>query len=344
MSWKQQLADSLTTPEQLASQFDVDPEPLRAVTSRYPLRITPYYLNLIRTPNDPIWRQAVPDPAELASDQLPEDSLNESNFSPVPAVVHRYPDRALLLVSSQCASYCRFCTRKNRIGSGKICFTAAQIDEGISYIAAAPEIHDVILTGGDPLLLDDENLGQILARLRSIRHVEIVRIGTRVPVTLPARITPELCRLLARFQPLYLNTHFNHPRELSTESVTACQQLANAGLPLGNQSVLLRHVNDDPHVMITLCRGLLKIRVRPYYLHHLDQARGTAHFRIPVERGLQIIEEMRGRIAGLGIPHYVIDPPGGEGKVPLLQDNLLEVGARIKVKTKAGVVILPNSG
>jgi lysine 2,3-aminomutase len=341
MTWKLQLANSITTPEQLAERFGIDPEPLRAVAARYPLRITPHTLDLIKEPGDPIWRQCVPDLNELLSDNLPEDSLNERSFSPVPAVVHRYPDRALLLVSGQCAGYCRFCTRKNRVGTAALAFSAAQIAEGIAYIASSPGIRDVILTGGDPLLLDDDRLEELLNPLMAIPHVEILRIGSRVPVTLPERITPQLCQLLARCQPLYLNTHFNHPRELGAASSAACARLANAGIPLGNQTVLLRGVNDDAEVMLELCRGLLQMRVRPYYLHHLDQAHGTSHFRVPVERGLEIIAAMRGRIAGFGIPQYVVDPPGGQGKV-LLAENLLETGETIKVRTSCGIVELPN--
>lgn len=342
MNWKSQLAASVVTPEQLAERFGIDPQPLRVVAARYPLRITPHYLGLIEKPGDPIWRQCVPELQELAVDDLPEDSLNESSFSPAPAVVHRYPDRALLLVSWQCAGYCRFCTRKNRVGTEALAFSTAQIDAGLDYIAATPGIHDVILTGGDPLLLDDDRLAAILVRLQSIPHVEIIRIGSRVPVTLPQRITQKLCRLLASFQPLYLNTHFNHPRELAPASIAACTCLADAGIPLGNQTVLLRGVNDDPEVMIKLCRGLLKIRVRPYYLHHLDQTRGTGHFRLPVERGLEIITAMRGRVSGLGIPQYVVDPPDGQGKVPLLPENLLQVGETFKVRTASGIIELPN--
>ena len=341
-SWQSQLADSLTTPEQLAERFGIDPEPLRAVAARYPLRITPHTLALIEEPGDPVWRQCVPDLSELAVDDLPEDSLNESSFSPVSAVVHRYPDRALLLVSGHCAGYCRFCTRKNRVGTSALAFSQQQVAEGIAYIAATPGIRDVILTGGDPLLLDDDRLEDILTRLHEIPHLEIIRIGSRVPVTFPVRITPELCTLLARFQPLYLNTHFNHPREIVSGSIEACTRLADAGISLGNQTVLLGGVNDDPAVMIDLCRKLLKMRVRPYYLHHLDQARGTAHFRVPVERGLEIIAAMRGQLSGLGIPQYVVDPPGGQGKVPLLPENLLEVGEVLKVRTADGVVELPN--
>ncbi len=343
MTWKEQLALSYISPDQLAERFGIDPEPLREVVARYPLRITPHTLNQIESPDDPIWRQCVPDLNEVKDDTLPEDALNESAFSPVPAVVHRYPDRALLLVSGQCAGYCRFCTRKNRVGTDALAFSEKQVAEGIAYIAATPGIRDVILTGGDPLLLDDNRLEKLLVALHAIPHVENLRIGSRVPVTLPQRITEQLCVLLARFQPLYINTHFNHPRELVAENIDACNRLANAGIPLGNQTVLLRGVNDDPDVMLDLCRRLLQVRIRPYYLHHLDQARGTAHFRVPVERGLEIISAMRGQISGLGIPQYVIDPPGGEGKVPLLPENLLEVGETIKVRTSQGIVELPNS-
>lgn len=316
-SWKSQLADSLVSPDQLAARFGVDPEPLRAVAARYPLRITPHYLNLIEAPGDPIWRQCVPDPRELSVDSLPEDSLNEASFSPVPAVVHRYPDRALLLVSGQCAGYCRFCTRKNRVGTAALMFSQKQLEEGIAYIANTRGIRDVILTGGDPLLLDDAVLEELLVKLHAIPHLEIIRIGSRIPVTLPQRITPQLCSLLARFQPLYLNTHFNHPRELVAAAVAACTRLADAGLPLGNQTVLLRGVNDSPQVMTELCRKLLKMRIRPYYLHQLDQAKGTAHFSVPIETGLEIISSMRGRVSGLAIPQYVIDPPDGSGKSPI---------------------------
>jgi len=228
------------------------------------------------------------------------------------------------------------------VGTSALAFSQGQVAEGIAYIAATPGIRDVILTGGDPLLLDDDRLEDILTCLHAIPHLEIIRVGSRVPVTLPARITPDLCGLLARFQPLYLNTHFNHPLEIVSANIEACTRLADAGIPLGNQTVLLGGVNDDPAVMIDLCRKLLKMRVRPYYLHHLDQARGTAHFRVPVEHGLEIIAAMRGQLSGLGIPQYVVDPPGGQGKVPLLPENLLEVGEVLKVRTSDGVVELPN--
>jgi lysine 2,3-aminomutase len=340
--WQALLGASLTSLEELASRFGIDPAPLRPVAERYPLRLTPHTLSLIEAPGDPLWRQSVPDPFELYRDESPEDSLNERAFSPLPAVVHRYPDRALLLVSGRCAGYCRFCTRKDRVGQARFCFSSEQVDAGIDYIAAAPGVHDVILTGGDPLLLDDDRLEAILSRLRAIEHLDIIRIGSRVPVTLPQRITPALCRLLASLQPLYLLTHFNHPRELCASSAAACERLAAAGVPLANQTVLLRGVNDGATTLIELCRGLLRLRVRPYYLHQLDQARGTGHFRVPVERGLELLAAMRGRISGLGIPHYVVDPPGGEGKVALLPENLLQMGETLTLRTARGVVTLPN--
>jgi lysine 2,3-aminomutase len=312
--WQAQLAASLTRPEQLAEHFDIDAGSLRTVTERYPMRITPHYLGLIEAPGDSIWRQCVPDVNELVADGLLDDPLNETAFTPTPAVVHRYPDRALLLVSGQCAGFCRFCTRKSRVGLPSLCFSDVQLQSGIDYLASAPGVRDVILTGGDPLLLDDDRLADILGLLRRIPHIEIIRIGSRVPVTLPDRITPDLCRLLAQSHPLYLNTHFNHPRELTPESAAACERLAAAGIQLGNQTVLLRGVNDDLQTMLALNRGLLAMRVRPYYLHQMDQARGTAHFKVPVERGLEIISGLRGKISGMGIPHYVEDPPDGSGK------------------------------
>ncbi len=342
-SWQQQLAASLTRPEQLAECFGIDPAPLRAVIERYPMRITPHTLSLIERPGDPIWRQSVPDPDELLPDQLYTDPLNEAAFTPVPAVVHRYPDRALLLVSGTCAGYCRFCTRKSRVGRPELCFSAQKVAEGIAYIADRPEIRDVILTGGDPLLLDDEHLATWLAQLKAIDHLEILRIGTRVPVTLPNRITPQLCALLSRHHPLYINMHFNHPQELTPASAAACARLADAGLPLGNQTVLLRGVNDDPEVMARLCRGLLSMRVRPYYLHQMDMACGTTHFRVPVAQGLDIVDALRGRVSGLGIPSYMIDPPGGEGKVVLTRDCLAAEAGKVLVRNaQGGLISLPD--
>jgi len=343
MTWQQELANSITRPEQLAARFGIDPAPLLAVAERYPMRITPHILGLLEHPGDPLWRQVVPDPLELAADELLDDPLNESAFTPVPGVVHRYPDRALLLVSGQCAGYCRFCTRKSRVGQPALCFSHAQVVEGIRYIASQPGIRDVILTGGDPLLLEDERLADILGRLRQLPQLDIIRIGSRVPVTLPARITSKLCKLLSWFQPLYLNTHFNHPRELTPAAAEACARLADAGIVLGNQTVLMRGVNDDVETMLALCRGLLALRVRPYYLHQMDLVRGTMHFRVAVETGLRVIAGLRGQVAGLGIPQYVVDPPGGQGKVPLTGEHLVSLGEQVELRTLQGDLIrLPN--
>lgn len=340
--WKQQLAASITCPGQLAARFNLDPAPMQAVAARYPMVITPHYASLIKEPGDPIWRQCVPDPLELAPDQLFDDPLNEAAFSPVPAVVHRYPDRALLMVSGRCAGFCRFCTRKSRVGHPQLCFSATRISEGIAYLAGQDGIRDVILTGGDPLLLEDDWLNDILTRLRQIPHLEIIRIGTRVPVTLPVRITAALCTTLARFHPLYLNTHFNHPRELTPASKKACGRLADAGIPLGNQTVLLRGVNDDAGTMAELCRRLLGLRVRPYYLHQMDMAKGTGHFHVPVKQGLNIVATLRGRVSGLAIPCYMFDPPGGEGKLVLTRSSLVETEGTLRVRTAQGnLVSLP---
>lgn len=342
MSWQSQLAHPIVSPGDVGVRFDLDCAPLEPVVARFPMRITPYYFDLIHAPQDPLWRQVIPDVRELTQDGLPEDSLNEEAFSPVPAVIHRYPDRALLLVSGNCAGYCRFCTRKHRIGTEKLCFSINQIEEGIRYIQSRREIRDVILTGGDPLVLEDEFLISLLEKVRRISHVEMVRLGSRIPVTLPQRVTPGLCRQLSRIQPLYLNTHFNHPRELTPDSIRACTRLVEAGVVMGNQTVLLKGVNDDVDVMKRLCRGLLKIRVRPYYLHHLDQTLGTAHFRVAVQDGLALVHAMRGQIAGFGIPQYVIDPPDGQGKVPLTRETVTSGKKSLYLKTSKGVLELPN--
>ncbi len=336
--WQQALQESLTAPEQLLDRFDFDPLPLKAVAERYPMRIPSYYLDLIQAVGDPIWRQCVPDLRELDETGL-FDPLGEEDLSPTPAVIHRYPDRVIFLASGSCASYCRFCTRKRKVGCSALSMSFRELREGIDYIAATPQIKDVILSGGDPLLLPDSVLGDLLARIQAIPHVEIIRIGSRVPVTLPERITDKLCALLARFEPLYLNTHFNHPREITEQARQACGKLSRAGIPLGNQTVLLRGVNDDPQTMIALFRGLLKIRVKPYYLHQMDLACGTAHFRTPISAGLEILKALRGPVSGLATPHYVIDLPGGKGKVPLLPEYVKRRGEVLEIRTPAGELV-----
>jgi lysine 2,3-aminomutase len=319
--WKKSLAASITDPEELAGYFSFDPAPLRVVVEKYPMRISPHYLGLMHGAGDPVWRQCVPDPRELNDDGLVPDPLLEDQLSPAPRLIHRYPDRVVLLAGSACAVYCRFCMRKRAIGCLAAVAGPAELEEAFRYIEETPAIRDVILSGGDPLLLVDDELEEILFRLRRIPHVEIIRIGTRVPVTLPERITPRLCRMLKQFHPLYVNTHFNHPLEISAESADACSLLADSGIPLGNQTVLLKGVNDDPETMKRLMQKLLFIRVRPYYLHQMDLVRGGGHFRTDVKTGMAVMDGLRGHTSGMAIPYYVIDVPGGKGKVPVLPNE-----------------------
>lgn len=312
---------------------------LESISSRYPFRLTPTYARLIRTVDDPIWRQCIPDPRELDDDGQQPDPLSEHSLSPVPGLIHRYPDRVVLLISNRCPVYCRFCMRKRLVGEGNHPMGAQQLDQALAYIAATPAIRDVILSGGDPLMLDDDSLYQVLSRLRAIPHVVIIRIGTRIPVTFPERITPELCQILQRFHPLYVNTHFNHPGEITTESTAACGLLADAGIPLGNQTVLLRGVNNAAATMAELCSSLLSIRVKPYYLHQMDLVRGTAHFRTSITEGIEIMRSLRGYISGMAIPHYVIDLPEGKGKVAILPDDVQRNGDTLLIRTYRGEIV-----
>ncbi|MEZ4599859.1 MAG: KamA family radical SAM protein [Syntrophotaleaceae bacterium] len=341
--WQRQLAAALTDPAELADRFAIDPAPLREVVRRYPMRITSYYLGLIEGPGDPVWRQCVPDVRELDISQDIPDPLDEERLSPVPLVVHRYPDRVLLLASGECAVYCRFCTRKRKIGCPGMAVSESGLEAALEYIARNSQISDVIVSGGDPLLLEDDRLEKLLSRLRAIPHVEVIRLGSRVPVTLPERITESLCSMLRRHHPVYLNTHFNHPRELTPAAAQACGRLADAGLSLGNQTVLLQGVNDSAAVMRQLVKGLLKMRVRPYYLHHMDLVAGTGHFRTRIETGLDIIAALRGPVSGLAVPHYVIDAPGGKGKIPLQPEYLIRLGDQALLRTPGGEpIVFPN--
>ena len=319
--WKRLLSESIIALDALPHLLPTHREKLERVVSRYPMRINPYYLGLISEENGPIYRQCVPDIRELDDADAAADPLNEEGHSPVYGLTHRYPDRVLLLVSSECAMYCRFCNRKRKVGHGAM-VTDTSIEQGIGYIRAHEEVRDVLLSGGDPLLLEDARLGEILSAIRAISHVEIIRIGTRVPCTLPQRVTPELALLLQEFHPLYINAHFNHPLEITPEAALACNRLADVGIPLGCQTVLLKGVNDDLGVMGTLMRKLLTIRVKPYYLFHGDPVRGTSHFRTSTKRGLDIIRGLQGHTSGLSVPHFAIDLFGGGGKVPLLPDYL----------------------
>jgi len=287
------------------------------------MRINPYYLGLIRTENDAIWKQAVPSPLEINDSICIPDPLAEEDLSPVPNLVHKYPDRVLLLVANECAMYCRFCTRKRKVGTAKMVICEKTLEAGIQYIRENTEIREVLISGGDPLMLSDKKLDSILGRIRSIPTVEVIRIGTRIPCTLPMRVTTELAAMLAKHHPLYINTHFNHPAELTPEAELACTRLANAGIPLGCQTVLLRGVNDSSAILKKLFLGLLRMRVKPYYLFQGDLTKGTNHFRTHSSEGIGIMRELIGNISGMAIPTLALDGPGGKGKIPLTPNYIL---------------------
>jgi len=320
--WQQLLKQSVSSVDQLVDKFGIKKEVAERLDDFFQARINPYYLSLIRYPGDPIWLQAVPDEVELYDIDAPEDPLNEDEMSPVPNITHRYPDRALFLTTSQCGLYCRFCTRKRKVGdSSKI--NMRELEAAFQYLEQHTEINDVILSGGDPLMLTDAMLEKVLARLRQIPHIQIIRLGTKMPCVLPQRVTPELCEMIKKYHPIYVNTHFNHPWEITEESKKACEMLVNAGVPVGCQTVLLKGVNDDPEVMKELMKKLLAMRVRPYYIYQADLTKGANHFRTPIDVGLEIMDNLRGHISGLAVPQFVIDAPGGGGKIPLLPDYVL---------------------
>jgi len=327
--WQKLLRQrSIASLNQLVDKFGPEHFPdrdrLQQAIDNFELRISPAMVDLIKEPGDPIWRQYVPDLQELEVIDGVPDSLNEDDDSPVPNITHRYPDRALFLVSPVCAAYCRFCTRRRKVGDPEK-IPMSQFESAFQYLAEHSEIRDVILSGGDPLLLSDRRLDQILSRLRRMKHIEIIRVGSRMPCHLPERITPELCDTLKRYHPIYLNTHFNHPDELTPAAVKALGLLADAGVPLGCQTVLLKGVNDDPDVMKELMQRLLVARVRPYYIYLCDQVAGAEHFKTSVETGLEIIKALRGWTSGLAVPHFVIDAPGGGGKIPLLPEYVVRI-------------------
>lgn len=331
--WKRVLAQSITKPGDLAKHLGVDPKEVEQVVGPYPMRITPTVLSTIKEQGDAIWKQVVPDAVEMDDFDAPDDPLEEDTDSPVPHLVHRYPDRVLLMVTNQCPIYCRFCTRKRLVGKPGF-LKKGELDQAIVYLREHTEVRDVILSGGDPLLLPDHLIERILKALRTIPHLELIRFGTRVPGTLPQRITPELCEIVKQYHPIYMNLHFNHPDELTPDVKAACGRLADAGVPLGAQTVLLKGVNDDPAVMKRLMHELLLARVKPYYLYQADLTKGTNHFRTTVETGLSIIQSLQGHTSGMAVPHFVIDAPGGGGKIPLLPSdyllNLDENGAVLK--------------
>lgn len=330
--WKWQLQHSIkdieTFEELLGIQFREDiREELEHTVEKFPLSITPYYLSLIDTDdiqNDPIFKQAFPSPHELDSFKCDmSDPLAEDKDSPVPGVTHRYPDRVLLLVSNVCSMYCRHCTRKRKVGDVDSIPCKKTISKGIEYIKNTPQVRDVLLSGGDPFLLSDEYLEWVLSELSQIEHVEVIRIGTRTPVVLPQRITDNLVNIIKKYHPVWINTHFNHPRELTKSARKAIDKLANAGIPLGNQSVLLAGVNDCPRIMKSLVHKLVQNRIRPYYLYQCDLSEGLTHFRTPVGKGIEIIENLIGHTSGFSVPTYVIDAPGGGGKIPVMPNYLI---------------------
>jgi lysine 2,3-aminomutase len=327
--WKWQFRNRITTVEKLSTVIPLSAKEktqLKLVTTKYPLSVTPYYLSLINVydPEDPVKKQAIPSIEEITLGSLGfEDPLGERRDSVVPGLVHRYTDRVLMVLTDICPMFCRHCTRKREWHNGGWVRTPAEIKSMLDYIRRHKNLRDVILSGGDPLTLSTQRLEDVISKLRQIDHVEIIRIGTRFPVVLPHRIDNELCDMLAKYGPIWLNTQFNHPNEITSESAAACNRLLRAGIPVNNQSVLLRGINDDVQTQIRLCSGLLKIKVRPYYLFQCDEVRGTEHLRTPVETGIKIIDGMRGRTSGLAIPTFVIDLPDGGGKVPLQPNYVL---------------------
>jgi len=320
--WQNILKKSIHSSEQLAQVLDINTGHVDEVRRVYPMRINPYYLNLALKHGDVLLRQAVPDIRELDDQQGMTDPLGEENLSPVPNLVHKYPDRALFLVHDQCAMYCRFCTRKRKVGRPDMIITDATLQAGLDYLRSTPSVREVLISGGDPLLLSDDRLEKVLRGLRAIKSIEVIRIGTRVPCTLPMRVTTRLVGMLKKYHPLYINTHFNHPAEITPEATLACTRLANVGIPMGCQTVLLRGVNDNPEVIKDLMCGLLRIRVKPYYLFQGDLTKGTEHFRTTIEVGLEIMKKMIGHVSGMAAPVYVLDAPGGGGKIPLTPDYI----------------------
>jgi lysine 2,3-aminomutase len=328
--WRWQLKHRITTLEQLHRLMPtLTPEEYagtRLANAKLALAITPYFFSLIDPADEfcPIRWQVIPRVEEAAQAAWEmHDPCGEDSHSPVPGLVHRYPDRVLFLATDRCASYCRYCTRSRLVSNAAGYDFHPEFDRQIEYVARTPAVRDVLLSGGDPLLFNDEKLEYLLSRLRAIPHVEFIRIGTRIPVFLPQRITPELCAMLKQFHPLFISIHSNHPRELTTEVRDALGRLADAGIPLGNQSVLLRHVNDEPAVMKAQVQKLLMCRVRPYYIYQCDLIAGSAHLRASVRRGLEIMESLRGHTSGYAVPTYVIDAPGGGGKVPVSPEYVL---------------------
>ena len=344
-NWHWQVQNRIETLEQLKKYIKLTTEEENGVKESLKtlrMAITPYYLSLIdqSNPNCPVRKQAIPTHAEThhsAADLL--DPLHEDGDSPAPGLTHRYPDRVLLLVTDMCSMYCRHCTRRRFAGQTDSSSSQDDISKAIDYIARTPQVRDVLLSGGDALMISDSRLESIISRLREIPHVDIIRIGTRTPVVCPQRITDDLVNMLKKYHPIWLNTHFNHPQEVTEESIAACERMANAGIPLGNQSVLLRGVNDCVPTMKKLVQQLVKMRVRPYYIYQCDLSMGLEHFRTPVSKGIEIIENLRGHTSGYAVPTFVVDAPGGGGKTPVMPNYVISQGPhKVILRNFEGVI------
>lgn len=328
-NWQWQIQNRICSPTHLSQFLKLSEEELSAFTrlnTKLPLAVTPYYMSLLseNDANHPLRRSVVPTVHELF--RMPgeeNDPLGEDVQSPIPGLVHRYPDRVLLLVIDFCATYCRYCTRARVVGHGAIQPSNSRLQKAIAYIRSNPQIRDVLLSGGDPLTLGDKRLDWLLSQIRRIPHVEVIRIGTKAPAVLPQRITPQLVKMLRKYHPLWMSLHFTHPEECTSESYKACKLLADAGIPLGSQTVLLKDINDDIQTMKALMHEMMKMRVRPYYLYQCDPISGTGHLRTSVAKGLEIIHGLRGHTSGYAVPNYVIDAPGGGGKIPLMPDYVV---------------------
>jgi lysine 2,3-aminomutase len=328
--WRWQMRNRVRTVDELLRRFPAlgCSEEICQAAQTFPISITPYYASLIEAADasDPIFRMAVPQLDELVNPaHLSDDPLAEDEDMPVPGLVHRYRDRALVIATTTCSVYCRHCTRKRTTGQKESTLTAEQLRQITAYLTAHPEIRDVIVSGGDPFTMATATIERVLRAIRAVESVDIIRVGTRTPVVLPQRITNELVTMLRRYHPLFINTHFNHPVELTPAAAAACQRLVDGGIPVGNQSVLLRGVNDDPRLLETLFRGLVRNRVRPYYLFQCDLVKGVEHFRTPISRGIEVMEYLRGRVSGLAIPTFVVDAPHGGGKIPVLPNYIVSM-------------------
>lgn len=343
--WRWQARNRVETLEELKQYIDLteaEEKGIRECLNTFRMAVTPYYLSLIdlKDPQDPIRKQAIPTAAELYfAPEESADSLHEDTDSPVKGLTHRYPDRVLFLITDCCAAYCRHCTRRRMVGQTDNALPRAQIDDCIEYIRNHSEVRDVLVSGGDVFMQSDDMLEYVISRLRAIEHVEIIRLGTRTPVVMPQRITPALCDMLKKYHPIWVNVHFNHPDEITPQAAQACAMLADAGIPLGNQSVLLKGVNDCVHVMKKLVNELVKIRVRPYYIYACDLSLGLSHFRTPVSKGIEIIEALRGHTSGYCVPTFVVDAPGGGGKIPVMPNYVLsQAPGKVVLRNFEGVI------